>query len=77
MQKNALSNLELDFVDRKKQLEFSISNKTQEALLEIQDYLFLFRQKKGQSCIELATFTIEKITGKPANVELLKKIYKV
>ena len=74
MQKDALNNLEEYFVKKNQQMESSLILKTQESFAEMQNYLQSFRESKDQSCIELSSFIIEKITKKSVNMDLLKKI---
>ncbi len=75
LQKDALDTLDAYFTNKNKQLEASLAQKTQESFAEIQNYLSSFHKNEDKSCIDLATFIIEKITDKSADPDLLKKIY--
>ena len=75
LHEDAISALEACFASKDRELEASISNRTQDSFLEIQNYLDAFRKKKAKSCIELAAFIIAKLTEKPADLKLLEKIY--
>ena len=74
MQKDALNDREEYFVKKNQQIDSSLILKTQESFIEMQNYLQSFRESKDQSCIDLSSFIIEKITKKSVNMDLLKKI---
>ncbi len=74
MQKDALNDIEEYFVKKNQQIDSSLILKTQESFIEMQNYLQSFRESKDQSCIDLSSFIIEKITKKSVNMDLLKKI---
>lgn len=70
----AIATLEELFAKKKGDLSEVLSNKAGELRLELQNYVKSFHSKESDSCIDLASFIIEKITDKPADMKLLKKI---
>ena len=74
--KEGLDSLEAHFADRNAELDRVLSKKTKESFLDTQKYLTSFHKHEDKSCIDLAAFIIEKITDKPADLELLEKIYR-
>lgn len=74
--KEGLDSLEAHFADRNAELDRVLSKKTKESFLDAQKYLTSFHKHENKSCIDLAAFIIEKITDKPADLELLEKIYR-
>lgn len=74
--KEGLDSLEAHFADRNAELDRVLSKKTKESFLDAQKYLTSFHKYENKSCIDLAAFIIEKITDKPADLELLEKIYR-
>jgi F-type H+-transporting ATPase subunit b len=75
IQKKAIELLESRFMTQKADLSSTLDIKEKAALDEIQEYIDKFHADEPIACINLAGFIIEKITGKPADVELLKKIH--
>ncbi len=75
LQKDATDKLDEYFFDKNVKLTSALAQKTQESFSEIQNYLNSFGKNEEKSCIDLAAFIIEKITDKPADLKLLKKIY--
>lgn len=76
LRKEALAWLDKNFADRNAELSAVLSKKTQESLLEAEEYLSSFYRHENKSCVDLAAFVIETITNKPADLELLEKIYR-
>lgn len=74
MQSQSLTLLENSFNKKKEDLKSFINNETNNANEAIDQYVDEFHTNEPESCIKLASFIIEKITNKPADLKLLKKI---
>ncbi len=75
IQHAALKELEKKFDDKKKKLSLVISKKTESAGVETEKYINSFHFSEPKASVDLASFIIEKITGKPADLKILNKIY--
>lgn len=75
IRKNSIEAMEAYFVTRKADLAESLRTKTEESTDEIKKYIESFYIEESKYCIPLASFIIEKITNKPADLKLLKKIH--
>lgn len=75
MQQQAIKLLESHFSKQREELSSTLDHKRKTALAEIEKYVDKFHTDEPNSCVNLAAFIIEKITGKPADVKLLKEIH--
>lgn len=75
MQQQAIKLLESHFSKQREELSSTLDHKRKMALAEIEKYVDKFHTDEPNSCVNLAAFIIEKITGKPADVKLLKEIH--
>lgn len=71
----ALEVFDRNFALRKEQLERSLTEKEAKVLMEIKEYRDSFGTGKTKAVLDLSAFIIEKITGQPADLKLLKKIH--
>ena len=76
LRKEAIDSLDANFASRTAELNEALSRKTKESFLDVQKYLASFHKHENESCIDLASFIIEKITNKPADLKILEKIYR-
>lgn len=76
LRKEATDSLDASFASRTVDLNEALSRKTKESFLDVQKYLASFHKLENEPCLDLAAFIIEKITGKPADLQLLAKIYR-
>ena len=75
IRKNSIEAMEEYFAIKKSDLAESLRSKTQESTEEIKKYIESFYIEESKYCLSLASFIIEKITNKPADLNLLKKIH--
>jgi F0F1-type ATP synthase membrane subunit b/b' len=76
MKREATVSLNESYELRKEKLSTELTSKTTSALEEIKNISNSFHSKELQPCLNLASFIIEKITNKPADLDLLDKIHK-
>lgn len=74
MHKKAAKELDSTYEYHKKELALELEAKTQVALSKIEEMTVTFQKQQVRPRVELASYIIEKITDKPANMELLQKI---
>jgi F-type H+-transporting ATPase subunit b len=75
MQEQAMEALQIHFDKQKEELSIILTKKREHATDDINGYVDKFHEDKTSSCVSLASFIVQKITNKPANLELIKKIY--
>jgi F-type H+-transporting ATPase subunit b len=75
IRKTALDKMEAYFVKEREKVSLTLHKKTQESMLEIQKYVDSFHTKETQPSVDLASFIIEHITDRPADLKLLGKIH--
>tara|TARA_B110000503_G_C7170021_1_gene423832 strand:+ start:491 stop:970 length:480 start_codon:yes stop_codon:yes gene_type:complete len=75
MQEQAMEALQMHFDNQKEELSNILIKKRKHAVDDINNYVDKFRSEKTNSCVSLASFIVQKITNKPANLELIKKIH--
>jgi len=75
MQQQAIEALEVHFLEQKEDLKNVLDSKQDKALAAINEYVNKFHVEEPESCINLASFIIKKITNHPADLKLLKKIH--
>lgn len=76
MEREATLKLDRDYGLRKEELSGKLKSRTEEAVREIENISDSFHAKELQPCLNLASFIIEKITSKPADMDLLDKIHR-
>lgn len=76
MRKEATMELDSHYERHKHELSLELKSKTDKMLLEIDEMINTFHNREIGPCLDLASFIIEKITNKPADMELLDKIHK-
>ena len=75
LQQRAMSILESHFSKQREELAATLDHKKQTALAEIDQYVDKFHTDEPDSCVSLASFIVQKVTNKPANLKLLKEIH--
>lgn len=71
----AISGIDSIFAEKEKAMSSELSKKISDSAVEIQNYANSFHLAEPKFCIDLAALLIEKITDKPADLKLLKKIH--
>lgn len=71
---SALKSVADNFEHKRGEVNDELKLKTNRALNEIQLFTENFHAQETEPCVNLAAFIIERITGKPADIKLLKKI---
>lgn len=72
--KEKVNLLEKSFNSKKLDLANNIAMQIKNTQHDIDKYVAEFKEEQSESSIKLAAFLIQKITQKPANLQLLKKI---
>ncbi|MDP4708893.1 MAG: hypothetical protein NWS20_02680 [Rickettsiaceae bacterium] len=75
MQEQATEILQMHFDKQKEDLAIILDQKREHAIDDINNYVDKFHLEGASSSISLASFIVQKITNKPADLELLKKIH--
>ena len=75
MQEQAMEALQMHFDNQKEELSNILIKKRKHAVDDINNYVDKFHSETTNSCVSLASFIVQKITNKPANLELIKKIH--
>jgi len=75
MQEQATEMLQMHFDKQKEELVIILAQKRKHAIDDINNYVDNFHVEGAAPCVSLASFIIQKITNKPADLELLKKIH--
>ncbi len=73
---HALKALDTKYIGKKEELLIELEQKTKNSLSDIQSVIDDFHKQEVKPSIELASFIVKKITSKPADITLLKKIHK-
>jgi len=63
------------FTKKEQILSTDLSKMIADSAVEIQNYAQSFHLDESLCCVDLSSLIIEKITGKPADLKLLKKIH--
>ena len=74
MHKKAAKDLDSTYEHHKRELALEIENKAGLSLKEVQKMAVTFQKQQVRPAIGLASYIIEKITDKPADMDLLQKI---
>lgn len=75
MRQEALKSLDLRLSQEKELSLQSLTSKTNHELMEIEHYIHMCRAEKTNACIKLVALLINKITHRPADINLIKEIY--
>jgi F-type H+-transporting ATPase subunit b len=66
--------LDIHFADKQSELSVTLNNKREKAMADIQSYTEKFKQDRPEFCVKTAAFIIKKVTGKEADINILKEI---
>lgn len=75
MKESSMKALDSDFNLKKQELELILKKNTDKVLQEIEKSVKAFYTEQPKACIDLASFIIEKITNKNADLKILNNIY--
>ncbi len=75
LRSQAMAVLTKHFEDKKQNLAIILDKKLNNADKEFKNYVNSFHKSEEEPCVDLASFIIEKITNRKADLKLLKKLH--